>query len=65
MVRRIPPGSIDPTIKDLMQGGLVRGLFEASDRGASYPFLTDGDANLAEGSSFNIILVKKGALYTA
>ena len=29
-----------------------------------YPFLTDGDANLTEGSGFNIVLVKDGALYT-
>ncbi|GFP58985.1 putative branched-chain-amino-acid aminotransferase [Trichoderma asperellum] len=63
-VRRIPPGSIDPTIKNLMWGDLVRGLFEASDRGATYPFLTDGDANLTEGSGFNIVLVKNGVLYT-
>lgn len=63
-VRRIPPGSIDPTIKNLMWGDLVRGLFEASDRGATYPFLTDGDANLTEGSGFNVVLVKDGVLYT-
>lgn len=63
-VRRIPPGSIDPTIKNLQWGDLVRGLFEANDRGATYPFLTDGDANLTEGSGFNIILVKDGILYT-
>ncbi|KAK1763313.1 putative class IV aminotransferase [Phialemonium atrogriseum] len=63
-VRRIPPGSIDPTVKNLQWGDLVRGLFEASDRGATYPFLTDGDTNLTEGSGFNVVLVKDGALYT-
>ncbi|KAL2831397.1 D-aminoacid aminotransferase-like PLP-dependent enzyme [Aspergillus cavernicola] len=63
-VRRVPPGAIDPTIKNLQWGDLVRGLFEASDRGATYPFLTDGDAHLTEGSGFNIILVKDGALIT-
>ncbi|KAH6984480.1 aminotransferase [Ilyonectria sp. MPI-CAGE-AT-0026] len=63
-VRRVPPGSMDPTVKNLQWGDLVRGLFEASDRGATYPFLTDGDANLTEGSGFNIILVKDGALFT-
>lgn len=63
-VRRIPPGSIDPTIKNLQWGDLTRGLFEALDRDATYPFLTDGDANLTEGSGFNIILVKNGVLYT-
>jgi branched-subunit amino acid aminotransferase/4-amino-4-deoxychorismate lyase len=29
-----------------------------------YPFLTDGDANLTEGSGYNIVLVKDGALFT-
>ncbi|GAB1193236.1 D-aminoacid aminotransferase-like PLP-dependent enzyme [Aspergillus pseudonomiae] len=63
-VRRVPPGAIDPTIKNLQWGDLVRGMFEASDRGATYPFLTDGDAHLTEGSGFNIVLVKNGVLYT-
>ncbi|KAM5343332.1 hypothetical protein ACJ41O_014298 [Fusarium nematophilum] len=63
-VRRVPPGSIDPTIKNLQWGDLVRGLFEAADRGATYPFLTDGDAHLTEGSGFNIVLIKGGVLYT-
>lgn len=63
-VRRVPPGCIDPTVKNLQWGDLVRGLFEASDRGAEYPFLTDGDTNLTEGSGFNIVLVKDNVLYT-
>lgn len=63
-VRRVPPGSMDPTVKNLQWGDLVRGMFEAKDRGATYPFLTDGDANLTEGSGFNIVLVKDGVLFT-
>ncbi|KAH8669396.1 aminotransferase [Ilyonectria robusta] len=63
-VRRVPPGAIDPTIKNLQWGDLVRGLFEASDRGATYPFLTDGDSNLTEGSGFNVVIIKDGVLYT-
>lgn len=38
---------------------------EAGDRGADYPFLTDGDGNLTEGSGFNICVIKDGVLYTA
>ncbi|OKL55647.1 hypothetical protein UA08_09122 [Talaromyces atroroseus] len=63
-VRRTPPGSMDPTVKNLQWGDLVRGLHEAADRGATYPFLTDGDTNLTEGSGFNIVLVKDGVLFT-
>lgn len=63
-VRRVPPGAMDPTVKNLQWGDMVRGLFEAADRGATYPFLTDGDSHLTEGSGFNVILVKDGVLYT-
>ncbi|KAK3063471.1 hypothetical protein LTS18_000148 [Coniosporium uncinatum] len=63
-VKRISPGSFDPTVKNLQWGDLTRGLFEAIDRNAVYPFLTDGDANLTEGSGFNIVLIKDGVLYT-
>ncbi|KAJ5764741.1 hypothetical protein N7520_004300 [Penicillium odoratum] len=63
-VRRCPPGSMDPTVKNFQWGDLVRGLIEANDRGAMHPFLTDGDANLTEGSGYNIVLIKDGVLYT-
>lgn len=63
-VRRVPPGSFDPTIKNLQWGDFTRGLFEARDRGSMYPFLTDGDAGLTEGAGYNIFIVKDGVLYT-
>ncbi|PSN67026.1 D-aminoacid aminotransferase-like PLP-dependent enzyme [Corynespora cassiicola Philippines] len=63
-VRRTPPGSMDPTAKNLQWGDLTRGLFEAADRGATYPFLTDGDTNITEGSGYNIVVIKDGVLYT-
>jgi branched-subunit amino acid aminotransferase/4-amino-4-deoxychorismate lyase len=63
-VRRVPPGAMDPTVKNLQWGDLTRGSYEAIDRGATYPFLTDGDSNLTEGSGFNIVLIKDGVLYT-
>ena len=63
-VRRVSPGAIDPTVKNLQWGDFTRGLMEARDRGAMYPILTDGDTNLTEGSGFNVILVKDGKLYT-
>lgn len=63
-VRRVPPGAIDPTVKNLQWGDLTRAMYEAKDRGAKYPFLTDGDSNLTEGSGFNVVLIKNGVLYT-
>ena len=64
-VRRTPPGAFDPTVKNLQWGDLTRAMHEARDRNAQYPFLTDGDANLTEGSGFNVVLIKDGELYTA
>lgn len=63
-VRRISPGAVDPTIKNLQWGDLTKGLMEAADRSATYPFLTDGDGNLTEGSGYNIVLIKGRVLYT-
>jgi branched-subunit amino acid aminotransferase/4-amino-4-deoxychorismate lyase len=63
-VRRIPPGAIDPTIKNLQWGDFIRGLLEAGDRKAIYPILPDGDGNLTEGSGYNIFVVKNGILRT-
>jgi branched-subunit amino acid aminotransferase/4-amino-4-deoxychorismate lyase len=63
-VRRVPPGAIDPTVKNLQWGDFTRAILEARDRGAMYPILTDGDTNLTEGSGFNVVLVKDGRLYT-
>lgn len=63
-VRRVPPGAIDPTIKNHQWGDFIRGLLEAQDRGSQYPILTNGDANITEGPGYNIVLIKDRALYT-
>ncbi len=63
-VRRIPPGAIDPTVKNFQWGDFIKGLFEAADRNSRYPFLPDGDGNLTEGSGFNIVVVQDGRLRT-
>lgn len=63
-VRRTPPGSMDPTIKNLQWGDLTRGIFEAADRNSTYPILTDGDGNITEGAGYNVVLVKDRVIYT-
>ncbi len=63
-VRRVPPGAIDPKVKNLQWGDFIRGLFEARDRGAALPILPDGDGNLTEGGGYNLFIVKDGVLYT-
>ncbi|MCS0501209.1 aminotransferase class IV [Ancylobacter mangrovi] len=63
-VRRVPPGAIDPTVKNLQWGDFIRGLFEARERDAVYPILPDGDGNITEGAGYNIVLIKDGVLHT-
>jgi branched-subunit amino acid aminotransferase/4-amino-4-deoxychorismate lyase len=62
--RRIPPGAVDPTVKNFHWGDLVRGLYEAYDRGAWLPVLTDGDGLVTEGPGFNVFALVDGALKT-
>ena len=63
-VRRIPPDSIDPTIKNYHWLDLVAGLFEAYDRGAENVVLQDGQGGIAEGPGFNIFAVSSGRIVT-
>ncbi len=61
---RIPVGSVDPTIKNFHWGDLTRALFEAYDRGAWLPVLTDGNGNLTEGTGVNVFAVVDGQVRT-
>jgi branched-chain amino acid aminotransferase len=61
---RIPPASIDPAIKNYHWLDLVRGLYDAYDRGGETALLLDFNGNVAEGPGFNVFLVKDGTLAT-
>lgn len=61
---RIPPQSVDPTIKNYHWLDLVKGLFDAYDKGAETALIVDTNGNLAEGPGFNVFIVKRGALKT-
>lgn len=63
-IRRIPPTSLDPTIKNFHWLDLTQGLFEAFDRGADIDVLGDGQGNLTEGPGFNLFVVRDGRLVT-
>ncbi|UYM03426.1 aminotransferase class IV [Solicola gregarius] len=62
--RRIPPDSVDPTVKNFHWGDLTRGLFEAYDRGGRYPILLDHRGFVTEGPGYNVFAVVDGALVT-
>jgi branched-chain amino acid aminotransferase len=61
---RIPPEAIDPTIKNFHWGDLVRGIFEAYDRGGYTVVLTDAEGHITEGPGFNVFIYNEGALLT-
>jgi branched-chain amino acid aminotransferase len=63
-IRRIPPDAVDPTVKNFHWGDLVRGLFEAYERDASLPILTDGNGRVTEGPGFNVFALAGGRLHT-
>ena len=63
-VTRIPPQSVDPTIKNYHSLDLVGGLFEAYERGAENVVLVNTRGDIAEGPGFNVFAVKDGALTT-
>jgi branched-chain amino acid aminotransferase len=56
-VRRIPPGSVDPTVKNYHWLDFVTGLYDAYDRGGETAILTDHDDNVVEGPGFNVFAV--------
>lgn len=63
-VRRIPPDSVDPRVKNFHWLDLTMGIFEAYDNDAVIAILVDGHGHVTEGAGFNVFAVKDGALAT-
>ncbi|MDX8529057.1 aminotransferase class IV [Mesorhizobium sp. MSK_1335] len=61
---RIPPQSVDPSVKNYHWLDLVKGLFDAYDNGAETALVVDISGNIAEGPGFNVFTVKEGQLRT-
>ncbi|WP_425082159.1 aminotransferase class IV [Ruegeria arenilitoris] len=61
---RISPKSVDPTVKNYHWLDLVKGLYEAYDRGADTAILVDTNGNVSEGPGFNIFAVIDGKVLT-
>ncbi len=62
--QRIPPQSVDPTVKNYHWLDMVMGLFEAYERGGETAVVVDSEGNLVEGPGFNIFAVKGNMLTT-
>lgn len=63
-VHRIPTMSVDPTVKNHHWGDLVRGMYEAYDRGARWPILLDAKGAVAEGPGYNVFALVDDELLT-
>ena len=59
---RIPPGAVDPTVKNFGRLDFVGALFEAYDRNADYAVLLDEDGGVTEGRGWNIFALSGGIL---
>jgi branched-chain amino acid aminotransferase len=63
-LQRIPPESVDPTVKNYHWLDMVMSLFEAYDRGAETAVVGDAQGNLVEGPGFNIFAVNGNTITT-
>lgn len=63
-VLRIPPKSVNPTVKNYHWLDMVKGLYAAYESGADTAVLIDANGNVSEGPGFNIFAVKDGAVST-
>lgn len=63
-VRRIPPESVDPQIKNYHWLDLVAGLLKGYDAGAESVVLKCTDGSIAEGPGFNVFIARDGRLRT-
>jgi len=61
---RIPIQAVDPTVKNFHWGDLVRGIYEAYDRGGFTAVLPDAEGNITEGPGFNIFVYSENTLLT-
>jgi branched-chain amino acid aminotransferase len=61
---RIPPDAVDPTVKNFHWGDLVRGIYEAYDRGGYTAVLPDSEGNITEGPGFNVYVYHENTLLT-
>ncbi len=63
-IKRIPPDSVDPTIKNYHWLDLVSGMLNSYDLGHDTAILIDEKNNVSEGPGFNIFSVDETGLNT-
>ena len=63
-IKRIPPNSVDPTIKNYHWMDLVTGMLNAYEKGHHTALLLDEHNNVTEGPGFNIFCVDQTGIIT-
>ena len=63
-VQRIPPESVDPTVKNFARLDFCAALWEAYDRHATHAVLVDGEGHLTEGRGWNLFIYRNGEIIT-
>lgn len=63
-IPRIPPQSVDPTVKNYHWLDFVAGLYGAYEQEAENVVLVDLEGNISEGPGFNLFAVKDGRAVT-
>lgn len=61
---RIPAKAVDPTAKNFHWMDMKLAIFEATQAGADWPILTDGNDKLTESAGANVFIVKNGVIRT-
>ncbi len=63
-IQRIPPSSIDSTIKNYHWMDLVTGMLNAYEKGNDTAILVDENNNVTEGPGFNLFCVDQSGIFT-
>ena len=63
-IKRIPPSSLDPTIKNYHWMDLVTGMLDAYEKGNDTAVLVDENNNITEGPGFNLFCINDSGIFT-
>ena len=63
-IKRIPPSSVDPTIKNYHWMDLVTGMLDAYEKGNDTAVLVDENNNITEGPGFNLFCIDASGIFT-
>ena len=63
-IKRIPPSSVDPTIKNYHWMDLVTGMLNAYEKGNDTAILVDEKNNITEGPGFNLFCINDSGIFT-